>query len=66
MSATALCLVCMIPPVLLGGAAKTLSAEGSVFANDTSIVLPAMIQEETPRWAAMICLAAIRSASTRP
>ena len=56
-SATALCIVCMVPPTIIGVAAKTLPSNVTF---EPSEVLPFIIHEETPRWVSIISLATIR------
>ena len=61
-SATFLCLICMIPPVLIGGLAK--SVDWSNFdqspLNDTSVVLPVTVQQVAPNWVGILTLSAVR------
>jgi hypothetical protein len=61
-SATFLSLLCMLPPVIVGAAAKTWGEEGSSSSmlNDTTVVLPTLIETETPSAVALVSLAAIR------
>lgn len=58
-SATLLSLSCMIPPTVIGVAAKTLANHNQTDV-DPAVVLPHLIQEECPRFVALLCLAAIR------
>ena len=59
-SATFLSLAFMVPPVLIGAAAKSSEEAAAVFGNDTSVVLPAVIKADTPYWVSLIAPAAIR------
>ena len=63
-AATALCFVCMVPPAILGVAAKTVDWTNSTLlsgeAADTSLVLPAVVWQETPYAVSLVTLAAVR------
>ena len=63
-SATILSLFVMIPPMLLGGAAKSMTAaagtNGTDLFPDATLVLPAIIYNQTPGWVRYVSLAAIR------
>ena len=60
-AATTLCLFCMVPPVILGVAAKTINWSSNSSVNqDTSLVLPAVVWQETPYVVSLLTLAAVR------
>lgn len=59
--ATFICISCMIPPVLIGGAAKV--ANVTVINDDTSLILPTTLKILLPEWVSLITLAAICAAA---
>lgn len=64
MAATLLCLVCMVPPVLIGGMAKSVDWSNSThfeaLSESSSIVLPVALAQLVPYPVAMGGLAAVR------
>lgn len=64
--ATVLCLVCMIPPILVGGLAKSVDWNVSTFdqvPQAPTLVLPASMAYLLPYWVSVIGLAAISAAA---
>ena len=68
-AATLICLSCMVPPILIGGAAISTNWYNSTFAPemmpnstefDPSLVLPISMAELVPYWVGIIALAAVR------
>ena len=68
-TATIICIFCMIPPILIGGVAKSVDWTNSSFSQaslanstqiDPSLVLPASMTELVPYWIGIIALAAVR------
>ena len=70
-AATFICLICMIPPALIGGMAKSVDWSNSSFPSemgfngtefDPSMVLPICMAELVPYWLGIIGLASVRYA----
>ena len=68
-AATIICLTCMIPPILIGGAAKSADWSNSSYAPemspnstdfDPSLVLPISMADLVPYWVGVVALAAVR------
>ena len=68
-AATIICLTCMVPPILIGGAAKSADWTNSSFSQemlpnstkfDPSLVLPISMVELVPYWIGIVALAAVR------